>query len=92
MERILAGQLAILDQDVEALLDQQRRVEDNQAEAQREHVVARAHLEERANRSLLGRQPALHRGYVSCRTRPSSCSRSTAVRALGGITGRPCSR
>jgi hypothetical protein len=57
---MFARRLAILYQDIETLLDQQRRVENNQTEAQREHVVARAHLEERANRSLRGRQPAQH--------------------------------
>jgi hypothetical protein len=45
-----------LDEDVERLLDQQGRVEDDQPEAERQHIIAGADLEEGANRSLLNGQ------------------------------------
>jgi hypothetical protein len=43
--------LTILVEDVEALFDQQRRVQDDQAVANRQHIVAGAGLEEGADRS-----------------------------------------
>jgi len=41
-----------LDEDVQALLDQQRRIKDDQPEAQWEHIIARPHLQESSNRTL----------------------------------------
>jgi hypothetical protein len=41
--------LAILDEDVQAVLHQQRSVEHNQAEAQRQDIITGAHFEEIAN-------------------------------------------
>lgn len=47
----MVGQVrhTVLDQDVEALLDEQVVVENNEAEGQREDVVAAADLEKLAN-------------------------------------------
>jgi hypothetical protein len=42
----------VLDEDVEALLDQERRIEDNQAKAERENIVTRPHLKEGTYRAL----------------------------------------
>lgn len=47
-----AGQLTILDEDVETLLDGERGVENDQTEAQRQHVVTGSHLEKVANGAL----------------------------------------
>lgn len=44
--------LTILDENVEAFLDGERGVENDQAEAQREHVVAGSHLKKVANGAL----------------------------------------
>lgn len=49
--------LTVLVQDVQALLDEQRRVEDDQAVADRQDVVARPGLEKGANGALARRQP-----------------------------------
>lgn len=43
---------AILDENVQALLDGQPSIEDDQAKTQREHVVTSADLEEVANGTL----------------------------------------
>lgn len=47
-----AAQRTILIEYVQALLHQQGRVQDDQAEAQRQHVVARPHLQKGADGSL----------------------------------------
>lgn len=44
----------ILNEDGQALLDQERRVEDNQPEAQRQHVVTRPDLQEISDSLLHG--------------------------------------
>lgn len=44
--------LTLLREDIQALLDQQRSIEDNQPVAERQDIVARAHLEEGANGTL----------------------------------------
>jgi len=45
----------ILNQNIEAFLDKQRRVENDKAEAERQHIIARPHLQERTNRRLCTR-------------------------------------
>lgn len=47
------GDDAALDEDVQALLDEEGGVEDDEAVAEREHVVAGAHFEEGADCTLL---------------------------------------
>ena len=42
----------ILDQDIKTLFDGKSSVEDNKAEAKREHIVAPSHFEEVSNRFL----------------------------------------
>jgi hypothetical protein len=44
--------LAILYQNIQTLLDQQRSVEDDQAKAERKNVVTRSDLEEVSNCAL----------------------------------------
>lgn len=46
MMRRFLQRLTVLDQDVEALLDEQVGVEHNEAEGQRQHIVAGALAEE----------------------------------------------
>jgi len=43
---------SILDKDIQALFDEKRRVQDNEAEAERQHIIAGADLEKRSNDSL----------------------------------------
>ena len=47
--------LTALDENVQALLDQQRGVEDDEPVAERQDIVARSHLEEGTNRTLSDR-------------------------------------
>lgn len=42
----------VLDEDIEALLHKQGRIEDNEAKAKRQDIVTRADFEERAYRPL----------------------------------------
>lgn len=88
------SELTILVQYVQALLHEQRRVEDDQAIAYRKNIVARSGLEESSDGSL-----ALVSYRSDCRrsrlhTRPSSCSRSTAESwrgcSFGGRGARDC--
>jgi hypothetical protein len=74
------GALAVLVEDVEALLDEQRRVQHDQAVADGQHIVASPRLEECADGSLAGgqRAPSADGGV---RTRLSICSLSAAGRA-----------
>lgn len=85
----------VLGEDVQALLHAQGRVEDDEAVADGQHVVARPGLEEGANGALCcvsGRLPvAMQRSSAAVLTRPSSCSRSRAVNVRGGSIGRACS-
>jgi hypothetical protein len=46
------GKLAILNEDVQTLLDGQRRIEDNQTETERKDIITRADFEEIANCAL----------------------------------------
>ena len=46
------GRHTALNEDIDALLDEQRSIEDNQAVAQRQHIVAGAHLEKGPDRTL----------------------------------------
>jgi DNA integrity scanning protein DisA with diadenylate cyclase activity len=46
------GELTILDQDIQALLDQQLVIKDYKAAGERENIVTRANLEKLANSSL----------------------------------------
>lgn len=82
----------VLRKDVQALLHTQGGVEDYETVADRQHVIAGPGLEEGANRALLWSAP-LHQLLCSPRshTRPSSCSRSSAVNVRGGRIGRACS-
>lgn len=75
-----------LDEGVQALLDHQTRVEDDQAVAERQHIVARAHFEKSANRSLYRPAPcqrvvyeADHDRKKSPLTNPSICSYSIII-------------
>lgn len=92
----------LLGEDVKALLHQQRGVEDNQAIAQREDVVARADFEEGTDGALLPgpgqhttpARPRLsdlivHTGDGVPHTSPSICSRSNGeLIPLGRTLGR----
>lgn len=42
----------VLDQDVQALLNEQRSVEDDQTKAEREDIITRSDFEEGSNRAL----------------------------------------
>ena len=55
--RVKSSELTILVQDGQALLNEKTGVEDNQAEAERENVVAGADLEEGSNALLHRRKP-----------------------------------
>jgi hypothetical protein len=82
----------VLGEDVQALLHAQGGVEDYKAVADREHVIAGPGLEEGANRALR-MSASVYRplSAAQCPTRPSSCSRSSAVNVRGGRIGRACS-
>lgn len=82
----------VLCKDVQALLHAQGGVEDYQAVADGQHVIAGPGLEEGANRALLWSAFLCQLLFaIKGHTRPSSCSRSSAVNVRGGRIGRACS-
>lgn len=80
--------LTILNERVQALLDEQCRIEGDKPVAQRKNIVAGPHLEEGSDSPLCTFNPIsllyLTRGpYVL--TKPSVCSRSTALCERAGL-------
>lgn len=56
-------------EDVDALLHKQRSVEDNQAVAQRQHIIAGAHLEKGPDRTLYHAKFRQRQSYISFSSR-----------------------
>jgi hypothetical protein len=86
---VVPGGLTVLVENVQALLHQQRGIEDYQAVAYGQHVIARPGLEESSDCSLASWLAGCcnYAQYRPCRTKPSNCSRSIADSCRGGSFG-----
>jgi hypothetical protein len=80
------GALAVLVEDVQALLDEQRRVQHDQAVADGQHIVAGPRLEECADRSLAGVSGVVGRTLQATVCAPGS--QSAPCRRRGGRVAR----